>query len=550
MKTLSLRVLLVGLALLSILVTAACASQMASPATSDKSPPLVSATPTQAVNEAANSRARSSPVPFLTGGCATCAVASGSRLEIYGYFTGGSATVNDAPYDATFFKHYGVNPFIDTEDDHLSTFAMDVDTASYTVARRFVTDGYLPDPASVRVEEFINYFRQDYLPAKDGAFAIHTEGAPSFFGGTNHWLMRIGLQGQTVSAEERKDASLVFVIDVSGSMAMENRLGLVKRSLRLLVNELRPTDRIGIVVYGSQARVVLRPTSGENKSVILGAIEELAPDGSTNAEEGLKLGYLMAREELDPKRINRLILLSDGVANVGNTGPDSILKSVRDSSADGLTLSTVGFGMGNFNDVLMEQLANDGDGTYAYVDTISEARRIFVENLTGTLQLIARDAKVQVDFNPEVVSRFRLLGYENRRVADQDFRNDTVDAGEVGAGHSVTALYELKLLPGVEGRVATVNVRYEDPDTGDVMEISREFYRGQISAAFEEASPRFQLDAAVAEYAEILRESYWALEGSMEDVRAVAGRVSRLLPDDPDVTEFLDLVTQAARITK
>ncbi|MCH8802086.1 MAG: von Willebrand factor type A domain-containing protein [Chloroflexi bacterium] len=548
MKMLSPRFLLVGLALLFTVVTAACASHTASPATSTQLPPLVSATPTPAVNEAANSRARS--VPFLETGCATCAVAAGNPGEIYGYSTGGSATVNDAPYDATFFKHYGVNPFIDTQDDNLSTFAMDVDTASYTVARRFITDGHLPDPDSVRVEEFINYFRQDYLPAEDGAFAIHTEGAPSFFGGPNHWLMRVGLQGRTVSAEERKDASLVFVIDVSGSMAMENRLGLVKRSLRLLVNELRPTDQIGIVVYGSQARVVLRPTSGENKSAILGAIEELAPGGSTNAEEGLRLGYRMAREALDPKRINRLILLSDGVANVGNTGPDSILKSVRDSSADGLTLSTVGFGMGNFNDVLMEQLANDGDGTYAYVDTISEARRIFVENLTGTLQVIARDAKVQVDFNPEVVSRFRLLGYENRRVADQDFRNDSVDAGEVGAGHSVTALYELKLLPGVEGRVATVNVRYEDPDTGDVMEISREFYRGQISAAFEEASPRFQLDAAVAEYAEILRESYWALEGSMEDVSAVAGQVSRLLPDDPDVTEFLYLVTQAASIIK
>jgi Ca-activated chloride channel family protein len=466
----------------------------------------------------------------------------------FGYSSGGTATVNDEPYDLTFFKNYGVNPSIDTEDDHLSTFAMDVDTASYTVARRFLADGHLPDPDSVRVEEFINYFHQDYQPPADGAFAIHTEGAPSPFGGPNNWLMRVGLQGQIVSAEERKDASLVFVIDVSGSMAMDNRLGLVKRSLRLLVDELRPTDRIGIVVFGSRARVVLRPTSGENKGAILGAIEELAPDGSTNAEEGIKLGYLMAREDLSPERINGLILLSDGVANVGNTAAESILKSVRDNSADGVTLSTVGFGMGNFNDVLMEQLANDGDGTYAYVDTLNEARRIFVENLTGTLHLIARDAKVQVDFNPELVSRFRLLGYENRRVADRDFRNDAVDAGEVGSGHSVTALYELKLLPGAEGPLATVNVRYEDPDTGEVTEIARDFHRDQISATFESASPRFQLDAAVAEYAEILRESFWALEGDMEGVRAVAGRVSGFLPDDPDVTEFLYLVTQAALI--
>ena len=211
-------------------------------------------------------------------------------------------------------------------------------------------------------------------------------------------------------------------------------------------------------------------------------------------------------------------------------------------------LSTVGFGMANYNDILMEQLANDGNGNYAYVDTLSEARRIFVENLTGTLQVIAKDAKVQVDFNPEVVSRYRLLGYENRRVADQDFRNDTVDAGEVGAGHSVTAFYELKLHDGVEGPAATVFLRYEDPDGHQVTEISRVFNRNELSPAFKDTSARFQLAAVVAEYAEILRESYWAQDGSLEDVVTMAEGVGMLLSEDSDVTEFVGLVAQSKGI--
>ena len=456
--------------------------------------------------------------------------------------------MNAAPYDATFFKHYGVNPFIDTEDDHLSTFATDVDTASYTVARRFVMDGHLPHPDSVRVEEFINFFAQEYQPPAEDAFSIQMEGSPSPFGGDDYWLIRVGLQGRVIPAEERKDASLVFVIDVSGSMARENRLGLVKRSLRLLVDQLRPTDQVGIVVYGSRGRVLLEPTSGGNQDAILEGIDALKPEGSTNAAEGLRLAYQMAGRLIAPERITRVILLSDGVANVGNTGSNSILSEVRHYVEEGITLSTVGFGMGNYNDVLMERLANDGDGNYAYVDNLSQARRVFVKNLTGMLQVIAKDAKVQVDFNREMVGRYRLLGYENRRVADEDFRNDSVDAGEVGAGHTVTALYELKLNGEGEGPLATVYLRYQDPDTADVTEISREFHRSELSAAFEITSPRFQLDAVVAEYAEILRESYWAQGSSLKEVREMANRISGFLPDDSDVADFVSLVTQAARI--
>ena len=461
---------------------------------------------------------------------------------------GGSSTVNDAPYDLTFFKHYGVNPFIDTEDDRFSTFAVDVDTASYTVMRRFVRDGNLPDPASARVEEYVNFFDQGYEPPRSGTFAIHLEGSPSPFGGDSHWLMRVGLQAKEVSAQERKDATLVFAIDVSGSMGREDRLGLVKRSLRLLVNELRPRDEVGIVIYGDRGQVLLNPTDGGERDAIMRAVDSLQPGGSTYAEEGLRLAYEMAARSVRPGRITRVLLLSDGVGNVGATSADSILESVRRQVNAGVSLTTIGFGMGNYNDVLMEQLANDGDGTHHYVDTLAEARRVFVENLVGTLQTVAKDAKVQVDFNPNVVSRYRLLGYENRRVDDQDFRNDAVDAGEVGAGHSVTALYELKFLDNATGPIAAVYLRHEDPDSGRVIETSRLLSTTDLAGRFADASPRFQLSAVAAEYAELLRGSYWAQDGSLERTAYEANRVQRLIPFDADVAEFADLAARAARL--
>ena len=460
--------------------------------------------------------------------------------------TGGTDPVNDAAYDATFYKHYGVNPFIDTEDDHLSTFAMDVDSASYTVARRYIMDGNMPEPDSVRVEEFVNYFHYDYAPPTEGAFAIHLDGAPSRFGNSNHRLLRVGLKAREIPDEERQDATLIYVIDVSGSMERENRLGLVKRSLHLLLDELRPGDEVGIVIYGSRGQILLPVTSAKAKDDIMAAIDRLSPSGSTNAEEGLKLAYQMAAEAMRPGRITRLILCSDGVANVGNTGPDSILQQVRAYVDDGVTLSTVGFGMGNYNDVLMEQLADNGDGNYYYVDTLEEARRVFVENLTGTLQVVARDAKIQVDFNPAVVKSYRLLGYENRRVADDDFRNDRVDAGEVGAGHSVTALYELKFYDDAQGQAARVLVRYADPQSGEVTELHKDIDRADFLDSFEAASPRFKLAAAVAEFAEILRQSYWAQDSSLDDVLSLARDVSSQLPEDADVAEFASLVARAS----
>jgi Ca-activated chloride channel family protein len=458
---------------------------------------------------------------------------------------------NDEPYADTFYEDYGVNPFVDTEDDHLSTFAIDVDTASYTVMRRYVGDGHLPPDESVRVEEYVNYFEQDYEPPAEGAFAIHLEGAPSPFGGERHYLVRVGLQGYEVDPGDRDDVVLTFVIDVSGSMDMENRLGLVKQSLRMLVDELRPTDRVGIVVYGSQAWTVLETTPvGENREIILQAIDSLRPQGSTYAEEGLVMGYQMAARAYDPQATNRVILCSDGVANVGNTGPASILERIRDYAAQGIYMTSLGFGMGNYNDVLLEQLANDGDGFYAYVDTLREAERVLVERLPSTLQVIARDARVQVEFNPDVVRSYRLIGYENRDMADEDFRDDTVDAGELGPGHSVTALYEIKFHadePSPETAM-TVYVRYQDPEDGEWRELQASIGRTDFAPTFEQTSIRFQLDAVVAEYAEILRDSYWARESSLEDVLLQARRVAEYLPHDADVAEFARLVERAARI--
>ena len=327
-------------------------------------------------------------------------------------------------------------------------------------------------------------------------------------------------------------------------MEKENRLELVKQALTLLVDQLRPTDKVGIVVYGSRGRLVLPHISIEQRSEILAAINSLVPDGSTNAEEGLQIGYDLAWRNASVNHINRVILCSDGVANVGNTGPDAILKEIRTYVDKGITLSTVGFGMGNYNDVLMERLANTGNGNYAYVDTLSEAKRIFVENLTGTLQLIAKDAKIQVDFNPEVISRFRLLGYENRYLDHEQFRDDTVDAGEVGAGHQVTALYEVKLHPDATGKMATISIRYTDPDSHRVTEVSEEIAVSQLHESFDAAPATLRLAAAVAEFAEILRESYWAKEGNLESVHQTVKDVFPEISSE-QVVELMYLVNRA-----
>jgi Ca-activated chloride channel family protein len=460
-----------------------------------------------------------------------------------------SGAIPPEPQDM-FFEEYGVNPMLDTEDDHLSTFAMDVDTASYTLARSYLMDyGQLPPPEAIRPEEVINYFDVNYAPPEgDEAFAIHLDAAPAPFGYAGHFLLRVGLQGRYIAPEDRDPALLIFVIDVSGSMDRGDRLELVKQALALLVGELREDDRVGIVVYSENSRPVLEPTSASDAQTIMNAIDALHPEGSTNVAAGLQIGYDMAQKNHRDEGITRVIVLSDGVANVGTVDSGGILKLIKDGVESGITLSTIGFGMGNYNDVLMEQLANDGNGNYYYVDNLREARRVFVHNLTGTLQVIGYDAKVQVDFNPAVTDRYRLIGYENRAIADEAFRDDTVDAGEVGAGHSITALYEYALENAdVNGVIATAYVRYQDADTREVVELSKEITTADVLSSLDEAPADFRLHAAAVEFAELLRDSYWAQDGSYMAVLELAAPLVGEMPGNAEVAELVELIRLAGR---
>ncbi len=446
-------------------------------------------------------------------------------------------------------RQYTQYPFMDTREDHLSTFAMDVDTASYTKMRDYIRNGQLPPTDLVRVEEFVNFFDMEYPDPESGAFSINLEGAPSPFGGEGTYLVKVGIQGKHIAGWQRKDALLTFVIDVSGSMSEDNKIDMVKHGLTTLVDQLQANDRVAIVAFTDRAWTVIEPTSVENRNRILDAINGLYPMNSTNTEAGLKLGYDLASQYYRDGAINRVILATDGVANVGNTDPNVLAQYAQDWYGRNIFLSTVGVGRGNYNDKLLETLADKGNGVYSFLDSMEAAQRIFAQDLNGTLQTIAKDAKIQVDFNPNVVRGYRLLGYENRAVADQDFRNNAVDAGEVGAGHSVTALYEVQFNTEGGDEAFVARVRYADPDTNAVTELSKPFKTGDFQRDFTRTSPRFQLAAAVAQFAEILRGNDWAKFEKMRDVASLVSNVQRALPFDQDVNEFMGLVNQAARLT-
>ncbi len=450
-------------------------------------------------------------------------------------------TASAAAPNAMFFEQYGVNPYILTSVDNLSTFSLDVDTGSYNIAKRYLQDGLMPPPEAVRVEEFVNSFDQGYENPPDVAFAIYADGAPSPFHNDGTYFVRIGVQGYDVPEAERPSANLVFVIDVSGSMAQENRLGLVKESLALLVDRLRTDDKVAIVVYGNSARTVLYPTAGSERQAILNAINTLETEGSTNLEAGLLMGYDVANQSYIPGGINRVILASDGVANVGDTGPNSLAAKIRGYADAGIHLTTIGVGLGNYNDVMMEQLADQGDGAYAYVDNLNEARQVFVEDVMGTLQTIGLDAKIQVEFDPQVVQQYRLVGYENRAVADQDFRNNEVDAAEFGAGHTAVAIYAVQLTPGAQGRVATVYLRWQDPQTRAVQEINGVFNTDNLAPSFDAAPLHYQLAVTVSQWAELLRHSYWTDGVNMNDVQIRVERLASQM-DDTAVSELAQLV--------
>jgi Ca-activated chloride channel family protein len=443
------------------------------------------------------------------------------------------------------FQDYGVNPQTNARRDHLSTFALDVDTASYTITRRYITEGNLPPIDAVRVEEFVNYFRQDYPAPRDMAFSVYADGAPSPFGPNNETILRFGIQGYTVSQSERQPLVLTFVIDVSGSMAEQNRLELVKQTADLLVNRLRSDDSVSVVAFTTRARLVLPPTSGSDRRRILNAINSLQPQNTTNVEDGLRLGFEQANQAYRSGATNRVIILTDGVANVGDTDAQRILDEVGDFAKSGIGITCIGVGMGNFNDVLLEQIADKSNGNYAYVDNMEESRRLFVDELTSTVQTIGRNGKVQVDFNTDVVLSFRQIGYENRAIADSDFRDDGVTGGVINAGHSVTALYAIQLKPGAKGRIATISLRWEDPTSGEVKEINGNINSWDMANTYEEASPRYQLDVAVAHWAEILRKSPYVKGYSIWDVEQHAHRISDQLREDPDAQEFADLVSRS-----
>jgi len=459
----------------------------------------------------------------------------------------GLQVVNDESVPDMYFTHFGVNPTIDTEEEPTSTFSIDVDTASYSLTRAYLSRAELVPEAAVRVEEFVNAFDYAYTPPDSEVFSLHAEAFSSPTRPGYH-VLQLGIQGRRVEARDRKPANLVFVIDVSGSMGIENRLGSVKQALRLLVDQLRASDSVGIVVYGNRADVILEPLGASERTTILRAIDSIEPSGSTNAQAGIELGYRMAARNRIPGGINRVILCSDGVANNGiSTSADGIFDTVRREAERGVTISTVGFGMGNYNDVLMERLAQIGDGNYAYVDRRAEAERIFVQNLTQTLQVIAKDAKIQVEFDPRSVARFRLLGYENRRLEREDFENDRVDAGEVGAGHAVTALYEIKFREGV-GDIGWLRIRYKSPDGGSSRLMEKRIPASVVHRGDEPSSPPSQLAFVAASFAEKLRGSYWVRNVSYEDLSTRYAELPARLRSRDDVKQLGELIEIAKRL--
>ncbi len=449
------------------------------------------------------------------------------------------------------FKNYGIRDFIETRDDPKSTFALDVDTGSYSIGRQWLNSGSLPPVDSVRVEEYVNAFEYGYDDPRDSALGISIDGGPSPFDEDNY-LVRIGVQSQRIDDDDRPDASLTFVIDTSGSMEQDGRLELVKAALDELVDELGDNDTVAIVEFDDHPSVVLEPTDVDNEDDILDALDALRPGGSTNVEAGLELGYELANDMFDDNRVNRVILLSDGVANVGLTDPDGLAEMIRRDADRGIQLLTIGVGMGNFNDVLMEQLADQGDGFYAYVDTEDEAERLFEDNLTATLVTMAIDAKIQVEFDSDIVEGYRLIGFENRGVRDSDFRNNDVDAGEIGAGHQVTAIYEIELERGVDvgdrDELGEVRLRWEEPGTGEITEIQADIDLRMIQPDWDETSDSFQLAVVVATFAEVLRDSPYANRIDLDDLEDEADDLADRMRDR-DVEDFADLVQLADRYT-
>jgi Ca-activated chloride channel family protein len=459
------------------------------------------------------------------------------------------------------------NPFRRVAADPLSTFSVDVDTASYANMRRFLTNGNLPPIDAVRIEEFVNYFRFDYRePAADQPFSVSTELAACPWNRSHH-LALIGLQGRALPAAETPPRNLVFLLDVSGSMQPHDKLPLVQASMRMLTDTLRPQDRVAIVVYAGASGLVLPPTSGDRKAEIHRAIAGLHAGGSTNGAAGIQLAYATAREHFDRDGINRVILATDGDFNVGVTSHEDLLRLIERERKSGVFLSVLGVGEGNLQDATMELLADKGNGNYSYLDSVQEANKVLVRGAASTLVTIAKDVKVQVEFNPAAVSAYRLVGYENRMLQSEDFNDDRKDAGEVGAGHTVTAIYEIVPVgaasdrpavdplkyqpdpkpsspPGSAAELLTVKLRYKAAD-GDRSQLISAVIPNRV----QPMGANLGFASAVAEMGMLLRDSSHAPDASFDRLIARA-RQFRGADPDGDRAEFVKLAEVAAGLKR
>lgn len=460
------------------------------------------------------------------------------------------------------------NGFLDLLNDPLSTFGLDVDTASYALVRRFLNEGRWPPRDAVRIEEMVNYFAYDYgAPRDDTPFAVNLEiaGCPW---NVEHRLVRIGVKARELARTDLPPCNLVFLVDVSGSMASANKLPLLKQGLRMLVERLRPQDTVAIVVYADNSRVVLGPMHGDQKTWILRALDRLQASGSTNGGAGIQTAYDEARVNFNSEGVNRVILCTDGDFNVGITDPLALQRLIQSQAASGVSLSVLGFGVGNYKDSTMERLADRGNGNYAYVDTLNEAHKVLLEQMSGTLVTVAKDVKAQVEFNPATVREYRLLGYEDRALQPQDFNNDRKDAGDLGAGHAVTMLYEiapngdrsrrsevdpLRYQPSprqpipsaTSDELLTLQLRYKEPDS----DASRllEFPLKDSGRPYAQASADFKFASAVAAFGMILRDSPHRGSATLGGVLELAGEG---IGPDPNGyrQDFLDLVRRAENL--
>jgi Ca-activated chloride channel family protein len=500
-------------------------------------------------------------VSLFTSALAACTAKSAAvaPMRLEPAVAGGEIAAPPPAFNTESYQHREDNPEIAVADAPVSTFSIDVDTASYANLRRFLEDGALPPADAVRIEEMINYFDYGYPDPADGPVAVVAEVGPSPFHDGRR-LIHIGLQGRRPRGE-RPPLNLVFLIDTSGSMSDGNKLPLVIHGLSMLAERLRPADRVGIVVYAGAAGVVLEPTA--DRAQVKAALERLAAGGSTNGAQGIEAAYALAERNLDPRAVNRVVLCSDGDFNVGVTDQGSLVRLIEARRATGIYLTVLGFGTGNLKDSTMEALAQHGNGNYGYVDSAAEARKVLVDEMDGTMVTIADDVKVQVEFNPGQVASYRLLGYENRLLADRDFADDRKDAGELGAGQAVTAIYEIVPARGEaaqgglkyqsgrrltaaarSGELATVRVRYRLPGAERGQELAVAVADREVALA--RTSDDFRFSAAAAAFGMLLRKSEARGAATWSAARALAAGATAGDRQRADMLRLLDL---AARLS-